>query len=137
MNVSASTAKEWLEAGIINRDEYETLTSSPQAKYHAVPTEVDGIRFHSKKEAHRWSTLKILERAGDIKDLKRQVLFPLIVNSVRVCKRGYVADFQYIDSAGQLVVEDIKGYKGGAAYEIFKIKANLVLALYGIKVLET
>jgi dsDNA-binding SOS-regulon protein len=65
------------------------------SKYGAVRTEVDGISFASKKEARRYSELKLLERAGEIADLQLQPRFPLTVNGVRVCT--YVADFQYRD----------------------------------------
>lgn len=97
---------------------------------------MDGIKFHSKKEAHRYSELKLREKAGEIRDLKLQVKFPLIVNNVKIA--DYVCDFQYLDlEKGDIVVEDVKGMKKGAAYTIFKMKAKLVLAIYGIEVLET
>lgn len=40
-------------------------------KYKAKKTEYDGIMFDSKKEAQRYAELKILERAGVIKNLQR------------------------------------------------------------------
>lgn len=47
---------------------------------------------------------------------------------------SYVADFQYIQD-GKKVVEDVKGYKRGAAYQLFTIKRKLML-LQGIRVKE-
>ena len=47
-------------------------------KYGAKKTEIDGIVFDSKHEAHRWVELKYMERAGLIKELKRQVRYCLI-----------------------------------------------------------
>ena len=43
----------------------------------------------------------------------------------------------YTDSRDvRTIVEDVKGYKGGQAYTIFKIKKKLMLYLYGIEVDE-
>lgn len=57
----------------------------------------------------------------------------------RCIERGlsYVADFVYIDNAtGEKVVEDAKGYRGGATYQLFVHKRKLMLEIYGIKVVE-
>jgi hypothetical protein len=99
-------------------------------KYGAQAVKVDGIKFPSKREARRWSELRLLERAGRIEDLKRQVRFVLDVNAVPICH--YVADFTYRE-AGRLVVEDTKGVQT----DVFKIKAKLMLACHGIAVLVT
>ena len=55
------------------------------------------------------------------------------------CKkpRKYVADFIYCDADGKTVVEDVKGYKKGAAYDLFAIKRKLFLHRYGIRIKET
>lgn len=42
-------------------------------KYGAKKTVRDGITFASSHEADHYSRLKLLERAGEIKDLERQV----------------------------------------------------------------
>lgn len=121
-------------------------------KLNAVKT--DG--YDSKKEAERAAELRWLEKAGKIRDLKEQVKFVLIpakyeeiprigkrgkpIKPKRVCiERGlsYWADFVYIDNeTGEKVVEDAKGYKGGATYQIFINKRKLMLEIYGIKVKE-
>lgn len=94
-------------------------------KYRAVPTVIDGIKFASKKEARRYSELKLLERAGDIKNLKRQVRYKLNMPTV------YVADFEYEwKHGGGKVTEDVKGY----ATREFKRKARLMKEQYGIEV---
>lgn len=126
-------------------------------KYGAKKTEVDGILFDSKREASRWLELKALEQAGEITDLRRQVAYNLIPKQFKdtgeVYKTGahkgehkqvvaeravdYIADFQYV-CAGELVVEDAKGYRRSTdpAYRIFVMKRKLMLWLYGIKVKE-
>lgn len=118
---------------------------------------ITGFQFDSKKEYHRWCELSWLERAGRISKLQRQVEFELIPTqreaSTEVYKAGpqkglpkpgtliekntkYVADFVYIDSNGKTVVEDTKGLKKGAAYDLFVIKRKLMLFVHGIRVKE-
>lgn len=100
-----------------------------------------GYEFDSKKEFYRWCELRIMERAGKISDLKRQVKYVLIPaqrdESGKLIERevSYIADFEYIQD-GKKVVEDVKGYKRGAAYQLFSIKRKLML-LQGIRVKET
>lgn len=76
-----------------------------------------------------------MEKTGVIKDLKRQVPFKLVVNGTLICK--YIADAQYIDVAtGKTVVEDTKSpvTKKLAPY---RMKRQLMKALFGITILET
>ncbi len=51
------------------------------SKYKAVRTEVDGIKFASKKEARRYGELLLLQRAGEISNLELQVPFLLTCNN--------------------------------------------------------
>ena len=104
-------------------------------KFNAKKVVVDGEVFDSKKEYYRWCDLRLLQRAGKISDLQRQVKYELIPkqDGERACT--YVADFVYTQD-GKTVVEDCKGYKRGAAYQLFSIKRKLML-LRGIKVKET
>ena len=116
-----------------------------------------GEIFDSKKEFIRWCELRIMERAGKISGLKRQVSYELIPPqreaSTELYKAGpqkglpkpgavvelavrYVADFVYCDEHGNIVVEDVKGYKKGAAYDLFVIKRKLFLKRYGVRIKE-
>ena len=92
----------------------------------------DGQVFDSVKEFHRWGCLRLLERAGRITDLKRQVKYELIPkqDGERACT--YIADFTYYED-GKLVVEDCKGFKTDA----YKIKKKLMLWVHGIRIKET
>ncbi len=106
-----------------------------RSKYKAKAViDEDGIRHASKKQARRWEDLKILLKAGEINNLKREVTIPLVVNGIKVC--SYRADHVYSLKNGEMVVEDVKGFKGGLAYSFFKIKAKLVKAVHGIEVQE-
>ena len=92
----------------------------------------DGQVFDSVKEYHRWGVLRLLERAGRISDLKRQVSYELIPKQQGERACSYVADFTYIED-GKLVVEDCKGFKT----DVYKIKKKLMLYVHGIKIKET
>ena len=96
-------------------------------------TASDGQVFDSKKEFHRWCELKLLERAGKISGLCRQVSYELIPkqDGERAC--NYIADFVYFNEEGKQVVEDCKGYRTDA----YKIKKKLMLLVHGIRIYET
>lgn len=112
-------------------------------KYRNKITILDGIRFDSRKEASRWAELKMLEKAGVIKDLRRQVKYILIPAQYMPGKRGkarlierecvYIADFVYLDKTSEkTVVEDTKGVKTAA----YIVKRKLMLWVHGIRIRE-
>ena len=78
----------------------------PKRKFRNTPTVVDGRRFDSKKEAERYSHLKIAQEAGVISDLQCQVRYDLHAISGHKLWT-YVADFVYV-RGGELIVEDVK-----------------------------
>lgn len=97
-------------------------------KYGAIKTQVDGIWFDSKGEARRYRELEILQKVGEISDLKLQVTFKIKVLGKHICK--YRADFTYRDEVTETdVVEDFKGKETN----LFKLKWKLMEALYGQK----
>ena len=103
------------------------------SKYHNQKTKtIDGIEHDSKKEATRWMELQMLQRAGEIANLRRQVTFELIPkqDGERAC--NYIADFVYLDKSGKTIVEDAKGVRT----DVYKIKRKLMLWRYGIKIKE-
>lgn len=100
----------------------------------------DGMVFDSKKECQRYIELTLLQRAGHIRNLRRQVEYGLIPPQrgedgkviEKECK--YVADFVYYDNdTGCEVVEDSKGLRT----RDYIIKRKLMLYLHGIRILET
>ena len=100
-------------------------------KYHAQPTYVDGIRFDSKREAQRWTQLVLLEKAGAIMGLRRQVPYVLVDKSKHGRALCYYADFVYMQD-GKEVVEDAKGVKT----DVYRIKKRLMAERYGIVIRE-
>jgi hypothetical protein len=101
-------------------------------KYRNEPTTVDGQRFDSKKEAERYGQLRLMEQAGEISDLLVHPSFPLVVHG-QSCG-DYIADFGYIRD-GQTVVEDVKS-AATRKLPVYRLKARLVWALYGLRIRE-
>lgn len=84
----------------------------------------------SKKERTRYQELELLEKAGEIKNLRKQVPYALVVNGILVA--SYRADFVY-EEGTRVVVEDAKGYKT----PMYRLKKKLMQACYGIDIRET
>lgn len=96
-------------------------------KYHAIKTNVDGITFASKREAHYYLIYKRLEELGKIKDLQLQPKFPFIYNGKKMFT--YIADFSYIDEFGTHII-DVKGVET----PIFRLKKKLIESQYKIEI---
>ena len=123
------------------------------SKYHAKKVMIDGEVFDSRKEADRWCELLLLEKAGQILGLKRQVRYLLIpeqrepdtqgprggIRKGKVIERAvyYVADFVYDvpdgNEGSHIVVEDSKGVRTPE----YILKRKLMLDRYGIRIRET
>lgn len=133
-------------------------------KYHAQVCTVDGIRFASRKEARRYEHLKLLQAAGEIKELELQPEFEIVVfelDSVGVStipkRPGYPksggetwysfssrrpvicgrfrADFRYIDAqTGEVVTEDTKSRP--TKTEAYRLRKRLVEAIHGVTIRE-
>ena len=122
------------------------------SKYGARKVQINGIVFDSRIEARRYQELRLLERAGQISNLRRQVPYELIPAqyepSNEVYKRGankgqpkrgkcieqavtYIADFCYEEN-GKTVVEDTKGVKT----KDYIIKRKLMLYVHKIRIVE-
>lgn len=123
------------------------------AKYHNQKVVIDGIQFDSKKEAQRYQQLKLMEKAGMICDLKRQVKYELIPAQYidgKCAERAvtYTSDFEYYvlkplrvksvmadlkaGTIGEHIVEDSKGMRT----KDYIIKRKLMLYKYGIRITE-
>lgn len=104
-------------------------------KYGNQKIEIDGMLFDSKAEARYWSHLKVRVMAGEIANLKRQVVFELAPSVVLGGRKRpplrYIADFVW-DEAGKTITADVKG----VAPEAYRIKRHLMKAIHGIDILE-
>jgi hypothetical protein len=127
---------------------YKPSAISRRSKYNAKKTVLDGITFDSIREARRYRELSLLQRAGKISNLRRQVPFILIPEQREpdaVGARGgiikgklierkveYIADFVYNDENGDEVIEDAKGVRTPD----YVIKRKLALFMKGIRIKE-
>lgn len=96
------------------------------SKYRSKKIIIDGISFDSKREGNRYCELKLLEKAGKIKDLELQHQFELQPsfkkNGKTIRAITYVADFTYYDfETKRNVVEDVKGFKT----DVYMLKRKL------------
>ena len=101
-----------------------------KSKYGNKITYVGKLRFDSAGEARRWCELRILEKAGHITDLTRQVRYPMVVNSILI--GTYTADFVYTEND----VEVVEDFKGKRTREYMRTK-KLMRACHGIEIRET
>ena len=100
-------------------------------KFNAKPTWVGDLRFDSRMEARRWKALLLLQKAGKISNLRRQV--PYVLHYDKTPLGTYYADFVYKNENGDEVVEDSKGVRTA----MYKWKKKHLKAEYGIDILET
>lgn len=120
------------------RSSYSKFGVRTDAKGKADRTR-DGILFDSKLERQRYDELKLLERAGKIRGLQRQVPYEF-TETISACKpvvsisrkRTYVADFTYYEVYMGPVVEDVKGMRT----KEYREKKRWMEKLYGIEIHE-
>nr|DAH32133.1 MAG TPA: Endonuclease [Caudoviricetes sp.] len=98
-------------------------------KYHNTKTVADGIKFDSRLEAKRYGQLKMMERAGVIRDLELQPEYELIPSFMKNSKTWrrtvYKADFRYILAEGdRIIIEDVKG-STAVITDVFRLKQKL------------
>lgn len=109
----------------------------PVRKYGNKKITMDGVTFDSKKEYLRWCELCLLEKAGKITGLRRQVKYELLPSQRgfdgKVAERpvNYIADFVY-EMDGETIVEDTKGMRTTD----YIIKRKMMLFFYGIQISE-
>lgn len=108
-------------------------------KFGAIPQVVDGIRFDSLREARRWGELRLMEKAGEIRNLRRQVKInlqgqngPLKTRTGKIMR--LTVDFAYEDRRLNWaeVYEDSKGHPT-RDYEVRRAVAQAM----GIEVIES
>lgn len=102
-------------------------------KYNNKKIIIDGIEFDSKKEGYRYKELKLLQRAGLIKDLKLQTKFELQPSFKRNNKTiraiTYKADFDYLTKDNRHIIEDVKS-KATEKDKVYRIKRKMLQYKY-------
>lgn len=136
-------------AAIAQHPDLATAEKGAKQKYGNKITEIDGVTYHSAKEGRYVHGLRLLERAGKIKDLDLQPVFPFVVTDKRtgepVRVGAYKADAAYtvVDprvapegcKPGDRVVVDVKS-EATAENSLYRLKKKLVAALHGVDVVE-
>lgn len=128
------------------------MMAKRKSKYGSRKVTIDEITFDSIREGNRYKELKLLERAGIITGLQRQVKFVLIPAQREFCNEiytkgknkgcfkpgkllekecSYIADFVYVQD-GAIIVEDAKGVRT----DVYRIKRKLMLKEHGIRINE-
>lgn len=96
-----------------------------KSKYGNAKTIIDGIEFDSMKEADYYCQLKLLKRAGEIRDFGLQQRYELQPtfkkNGTTHRSITYVADFVIENNDGTTDVVDVKGFET----QLFKVKQKL------------
>lgn len=119
--------------------DYQKLTGTKH-KYGNEPTMYDDILFDSRKEANRYAELRLLEKAGAISDLRRQVTYELQPGfrwkDKKIRPIHYIADFVYKDCDGTEVIEDVKS-DGTRKDKAYQLKKKMMLYKFQIDIKET
>lgn len=119
----------------VTKQQYQKLLNNSitakESKYKNKKVVIDGIEFDSKKEGNHYIALKMLEKAGEIRDIELQKVFELQPsfkkNGKTYRKITYKADFCYFNiKDGKYIVEDVKGFKT----EVYKIKKKMFEYVY-------
>lgn len=100
------------------------------SKYRAIKTTVDNIVFDSKREAKRYGELKLLFRAGRIRNLEIQPEFDFILEGEKIFT--YRADFVYFEDQKR-IIEDCKGFRT----PVYRLKKKLIEAQLKVQIRET
>lgn len=120
----------------INRDQYAALLAKRTPnKFGARKKQVDGITFDSTHEAEVYMGLKLRAIAKEIERIQCHVPIRVEVNGDHVFT--YECDFVWWYPNGtSAVYQDAKGYRKGAAYQLFRLKKAVVKAALGIEIEE-
>lgn len=125
---------------VISLAEFHQMSGkkTPKNKFNAKKTKVGDIVLDSSGEADRYQQLLLLEKCGVIRDLKRQIKFPLIVNGRHITTQdklgrrfplNYVADFTYLENE-IYVIEDFKGFDTPMS----RLKRAIIEAILGLEI---
>lgn len=113
-------------------------SKSPKNKLRNKKTEYNGEIYDSKKEAEYAMILdarKLLPKSdpNHVVAYERQIKYVIEINDVKIC--SYILDFK-VGYQDRIEHVDIKGYKGGATYSVFRLKKKLMKGFFGIEVIE-
>lgn len=121
----------WTQADVDALQGRNVPRATKAPKFGNVKIERDGETFDSKLESRRAQDLQLMEKAGEIRDLRFHVSFPLLVADEMI--GSYEADAVYFDTRlNRKVVEDSKGVRT----PLFRWKARHFKAQFGYAITE-
>lgn len=93
---------------------------------------INGVQYDSKAEMSRGVELQQLEKAGEIKDLQRQVKFQLQekfkIQNKTIREITYIADYVYYDNRlKKTIIEDVKNPYNAKEDKGFSLKKKMLL----------
>lgn len=114
------------------------VAESKPSKHRNQKVKTEEGTFDSKKEYGRYCQLKMMQAAGKIQELKRQVPFILVpgvmIHGRKKPDAKYFADFVYQEN-GQLVIEDTKS-PITRQDPVYRLKIHLLKHVFGYEVIE-
>ncbi|MFC5449055.1 DUF1064 domain-containing protein [Paenibacillus aestuarii] len=119
----------------IKVEKLDDAKEEKKSKYRNEKVNVDGITFDSQKEARYYNTLKILKRAGEVKDFILQPEFILFEGYIRkhdnkkIRPIKYIADFKVIWSDGRVEIVDVKSSKEFKT-QVYRLKRKILEGRY-------
>lgn len=121
-------------SAVIRKVSFGMKGSPDRSKYGNKKTVRYGMEFDSKKEADRYDVLLLLQRAGDVRNIRHHVRYDFRVNGILIA--WYEADFVYEECRKGVwseIVEDVKGFPA----KTWPMKKKLLKAIHGIDVRVT
>lgn len=109
----------------------DSTTKERPAKYRNSKCEYNGMKFDSAGELRRWKELELMQKAGRIQALQRQVRFTVFEGSTYQLSIHWIPDFLYrLEGPVQkMVVEDFKSPLTAKKPD-FRIKVKLFKKMY-------
>ena len=114
------------------------IRRNKENKYHNKKALYKNIQFDSTKEMSWYIKFELMQKAGLIHDLKRQVPFELLqtfrLGNKTYRKAEYIADFTYFDKNGKFHVIDVKSK--ATRTQVYQLKKKLLAWKYSIEIEE-
>src|SRR5437868_14502464 len=113
-------------------EQFKKLHRPKKTKFNNIRVDAPDGTFDSGWEEERYRQLELMEKAGVISNLRRQVSFPLLADGGEMIG-CYVADATYTEN-GKPVAEDAKGCKSPVyRWKARHFKAQHGYAIRGVK----
>lgn len=115
------------------RDYLAKVEKGKNSLYKAIPTTTgDGQKFKSVLESAFYNRMWVMQKAGKVKTIDREVRYELVVNGVFIA--AYMLDFRITWADGLIEYVDCKST--ATKTPLYAIKKALMLALFEIELKE-